>query len=554
MNLLRHLERKYCVNNDRREVSQAYFRVVIFLICGFYCYSIKNTPYLRAITAFAFVATVFWIFMAWRSVGSARARHIGALIYDCLIIGLVMVGFGSRFMGLFAVLLWVSIGYGIRYRNPLYLKLGMIFTSVTFVVSALVTEWSDWGIFLSLLVTLIVVPLVEIGPMTRMINLLEQLDAANKELDEANKIKTRFISNVSHDLLTPLSSIIGYCGLSPPSIDGIRINAYQLTRQIRAILGQSVAEDLSYDEHHEAFEPLELIKQVAAIGKPLAESRDIRISVIATEPLGTFSGPVHALSICLINLVNNAARHSGGTLISLDVMREGTTIAFVVSDNGHGIPAEQQQLVFNRFHRVSPTTSTEGLGLGLSIVKDTIEKVSGTVHLTSSPAGSSFKLTVPAVSCPHQRQAAPAAPEYTPAHGPVVLFVDDEFQSRNAWTSVLREVGYHVHAATGGAEALAAMDAGNTYGMCILDYRMPEMDGITLAEAIKERNPNARIIMISADIRDGIATFKDAVAQGVIDHALSKPLHPGLLISTVQQALAQPGRVAVAPTSLTSLA
>ncbi|WP_340638023.1 histidine kinase dimerization/phospho-acceptor domain-containing protein [Xanthomonas campestris] len=59
---------------------------------------------------------------------------------------------------------------------------------------------------------------------------------ANRELDEANKTKTRFISNVSHDLLTPVSSIIGYCGLQPPPIDGIRINAYQLTRQIRAIL------------------------------------------------------------------------------------------------------------------------------------------------------------------------------------------------------------------------------------------------------------------------------------------------------------------------------
>ncbi|MBV6800002.1 ATP-binding response regulator [Xanthomonas euvesicatoria] len=537
--ILRQLERRYCVNPIRQEVNQAYFRFGIFIICGIYCYSIQNTPYLRKISLFALLATFFWVFMAWRRVGPDKLRHIGALAYDCLIIGLVMVGMGSSFMGLFAVLLWIGIGYGIRYQQPLYLKLGMVFTTVTFVVSGLVTSWTDWGVFLSLLVTLAVVPLMQLAPMTRIIKLLEQLDATNRELDEANKTKTRFISNVSHDLLTPVSSIIGYCGLQPPPIDGIRINAYQLTRQIRAILGKTASEDLTHEEHHEKFDPVDLLRQVATIVKPLAEVNGAQITIMNAESFGMFSGAVHALSICLINLVNNAAKHSGGDRIELRAGYEGTMLSFVVADNGFGIPESQQQLVFQRFHRAGSSTGADGLGLGLSIVRDTIEVVGGQVTLNSNGEGSTFRLTAPAAMLQETesrpRAALPLRTAFTRVAA--VLFVDDEFQSRSAWSGVLREAGYHVHAAGGGVEALAAIDAGNHYDVHVLDYRMPEMNGIELAVAIRARNPGAKIIALSADAADDRAlVFQQPLADGLLDAALGKPIHPEKLIASVEQA------------------
>lgn len=537
--ILRHLERRYCVNPIRQEVNQAYFRFGIFIICGIYCYSIQNTPYLREISLFALLATFFWVFMAWRRVGPDRLRQIGALAYDCLIIGLVMVGMGSSFMGLFAVLLWIGIGYGIRYQEPLYLKLGMVFTTVTFVVSGLVTSWTDWGVFLSLLVTLAVVPLMQLAPMTRIIKLLEQLDAANRELDEANKTKTRFISNVSHDLLTPVSSIIGYCGLQPPPIDGIRINAYQLTRQIRAILGKTASEDLTYEEHHEKFDPVDLPRQVATIVKPLAAVNGAQITINNAGSFGMFSGAVHALSICLINLVNNAAKHSGGDRIELRADYEGTMLSFVVADNGFGIPESQQQLVFQRFHRAGSSTGADGLGLGLSIVRDTIEVVGGQVTLNSTDEGSTFRLTAPAAMLQdtdsRPRAAVPLRAAF--ARAAAVLFVDDEFQSRSAWSAVLREAGYHVHAAGGGVEALAAIDAGNHYDVHVLDYRMPEMNGIELAVAIRARNPGAKIIALSADAADDRAlVFEQPLSDGLLDAALGKPIHPEKLLASVEQA------------------
>ncbi|WP_244754330.1 ATP-binding protein [Rhodanobacter sp. B2A1Ga4] len=540
MNILSQLEGKVCINEDRRELAQAYLRVVILVSCMAYCFSQYDTTYLRDITVLAFLATLFWLGMAWRRVGRDRLRHIGALIYDCSIIGLVMIGFGSGMMGMFAVLLWVSIGYGLRYRSPLYLKLGMLLTSVTFIVSALVTNWQNLGVFLTLLFTLIIIPLALMRPMTEMIKLLERLDAANKLLDEANRTKTRFISDVSHDLLTPVSSIIGYCQLTPPSVDGIRINAYQLTRQIRAIIGRSAAEDLSYDEPDESFIPADLLKQVATIVKPLAESRGIHIEFARGGMLGTVHGPYHSLSICLMNLANNAAKHSAGSRVTLSVAEEPGGLVFDVSDDGVGIPADQQQLIFNRFHRGSVPATVDGLGLGLAIVKDTIERIGGRVDLTSSGAGSTFRLHAPVTiaerSVVPSVVSSPSSAQSAVTQSATVLFVDDEFQSRNAWSGVLREAGYVVHSAASGVEALAAIDAGNRYDICVLDYRMPGMNGIELASAIRERQPAMRLIAISADkMGSRPSVFTQALETSLLDGALQKPLHPTTLLATVER-------------------
>ncbi|MEY2161276.1 ATP-binding response regulator [Rhodanobacter sp. FW106-PBR-LB-2-11] len=540
MNILRQLEGKVCINPDRRELSQAYLRVFIFVGCMAYCFAQYDTAYLREITFFAFVATLFWLGMAWRKVGPDKVRHIGALVYDCGIIGLVMIGFGSGMMGMFAVLLWVSIGYGLRYRSPLYLKLGMILTSATFVVSAMLTHWQELVVFSTLLVTLIIIPLALMRPMTEMINLLDRLASTNKMLDEANKTKIRFISDVSHDLLTPVSSIIGYCQLAQPSIEGIRISAIQLTRQIRAIIGRSAAEDLSFDEPEEAFVPAELLKQVAAIVKPLAESRGIRIEVVNRARLGTFFGGYDSLSICLMNLANNAGKHSKGTQVTLSVSEEPGGLLFEVADDGVGIAPALQKRIFDRFHRGAASSDIDGLGLGLAIVKDTIERIGGRVELSSGHLGSTFRLHAPATIL--DRFASPPVPPKSAPARPVaadlasILFVDDEFQSRAAWSGVLREAGYSVHSAASGIEALAAIDAGNRYDICVLDYRMPGMNGIELATAIRERQPTMRLVAISADkLHDKPSVFTRALDSRLLDAALQKPLHPNTLLSMVEQ-------------------
>lgn len=101
---------------------------------------------------------------------------------------------------------------------------------------------------------------------------------------------------------------------------------------------------------------------------------------------------------------------------------------------------------------------------------------------------------------------------------------------------MLREAGYSVHSAASGADALAAIDAGNRYDICVLDYRMPGMNGIELATAIRERQPAMRLLIISADkLGDQPSVFTRALDSRLLDGALQKPLHPAVLLSTVGQ-------------------
>jgi len=173
------------------------------------------------------------------------------------------------------------------------------------------------------------------------------------------------------------------------------------------------------------------------------------------------------------------------------------------------------------------------------MVKDTIERIGGSVELVNGEPGATFRLHVPVTAeepSPEPVVLTRVVPQPGMAEQAAILFVDDEFQSRNAWSLVLREAGHIVHVASSGAEALAAINAGNHYEICVLDYRMPEMNRIELATAIREREPAMSLIAISADIVDDkTSIFANALETGLLDGALQKPLHPATLLSTIQR-------------------
>jgi signal transduction histidine kinase/CheY-like chemotaxis protein len=493
---------------------------------------------MQSVVAYAFCGTTFWIVAAWRDWGKARTRHIWAMAYDCSAIGLVMVGLGSDFMGLFAVLLWISVAYGFRYLDTFYLKLGIVLTSLTFIVSALVTRWSDWTIFVTLLITLILVPLIQLAPMAKIIGLIEKLDTANKDLEEAHKVTTKFISNVSHDLLTPVSAIVGYCESTPPDIDGIRVNADQLSRQIRAIIGQTVSAELvPNDEYLEEFSPLDLLNRTVTTVRPLAASRGLKIEVKQENILdmGLYFGAADAISICLMNLANNAAKHTDGYVIELRADYSDGQLNFYVFDDGSGIPEQHHNQLFNRFYRMN-NSSEYGLGLGLTIVKDTVDKIGGKLTFSSSVSGTVFQFSVPAEPVDMVKSVQIAKPVLSTKNTDYmsILFVDDEYSGRQAWSTVLRTAGYYVHVAASGKEALEAIVSGNSYSLYILDYRMAEMTGLDLAGQIRKIDPKAKIMIISADVNNDLdGVFKEARQSGMINAALGKPIHPNKLLSTI---------------------
>ena len=543
--IIERLEDRYCINTNRGELNQAYFRIVLFIICSTYSLFLHNTTYMWSVSFYALCATIFWIIAAWRTYGRERIRHICTMIYDCSIIGMVMIGLGSSFMGLFGVLLWISIAYGLRYRKPFYFKLGIILTSLTFIISAIVTRWDNWGIFTALLVTLILVPLTQLAPLTKMIEVIEKLDKANKDLDEANKFTTKFVSNVTHDLLTPVNAIIGYSEVSPPDVDGIRVNAAQLIRQIRAILGKTIPVELTAnkyldDEYLEEFSASELLSRTASMVRPQATNRNITITINTLTDEGVYFGAADAISTCLSNLTVNAIKHSGGNEIELNSFYSDDRLYFEVADNGNGIPLVERDKIFNRFYRMPHSEGSEGLGLGLTIVKDTLDRNQGIINLEASSIGTKFRFFIPVTvlngSTNHESFSQRTLPASKSTSKRNILFVDDDFSGRKAWSSFLRTSGQYVHMASSGKEALASIESGNQYSIYILDYQMPEMNGLELASQIRSIDSHAKILIISADVNsDPNKKFDNAINDGIINLALGKPINPEKLLYVVEE-------------------
>jgi signal transduction histidine kinase/CheY-like chemotaxis protein len=485
---------------------------------------VNPTPYIVKVALAAFLFTISWFAIVWRNIGKPVYRHVAGMVYDCSILGFVMVELGRDFIGLYVVLPLISIGYGIRYRSKAYLWLGIILTVLTFCVAINIKPWGDAAVLYALILTLVLVPLKQIKPISEMIEAISALQLASKTKD-------RFISNVSHDLLTPINAIMGYCELErkSASIEGIRNSANHLSRQIRVLIDKTKNENLASVEHCETFSPSDLIKEMVQIVTPSAQRKGVKIEI--REKIGTnqFFGPVDAIRTCLMNLLSNADKYTDTGYIHLTAHFSEEKLHFSISDTGIGIAPEEHVKIFDRFYRAKPADNVQGLGIGLAIVKETLNRVHGSISLASSATGTTFVFAVPVRRSEKTSYHSEQWPFHHTATGSLLL-VDDDSVSRNVWAEVLRSTGCYVHVAVNGEMALAAISAGNTYDVYILDYRMPGMTGLDLSAAIRSNNEQAKIIMISADPQ---ATFQDAITNGVVDAFLEKPFGADDLMSLV---------------------
>jgi protein-histidine pros-kinase len=266
--------------------------------------------------------------------------------------------------------------------------------------------------------TLISSSIRDISERKRFENVLR---AKNIQLEKADKAKDMFLAGMSHELRSPLHTIIGFADLLSEELKG-PLNSDQM-RYIRHILKDSEhllalindILDLSKIEagglqlHWQVFDAEAAIEEVVASMRPQVEAKSIHL-----EPRIADAGTLHADHLrfkqVLLNLLSNAVKFTPEQgRISLSANRRGDFIEIAVTDNGIGIRKEEHEAVFDRFHQVGATTKgvREGTGLGLSITRALVEHHGGRIWLTSEPGqGSCFTFTFPAAT----RPAGPANP------------------------------------------------------------------------------------------------------------------------------------------------
>lgn len=253
-------------------------------------------------------------------------------------------------------------------------------------------------------------PYVELGPLVDRLNEQHaELKRQNEQLREADSMRAHFMANVTHELKTPIASIQGAAELiasgicRPEDIGGFAERIYGDARRLSALVSDILL--LSKLEAGErardatkvfgAREPVDLLavaRDVAMSLEPLAERHGVQIRVAGI--VAVVDGYPRQLDEICRNLVSNAIRY-GGTPVTVRVLERDGHAQLTVTDHGPGVPADEQEKVFERFYRVDKSRSREGggTGLGLAIVKHAAALNGGTVSLESEPGRCSFTVT-----------------------------------------------------------------------------------------------------------------------------------------------------------------
>ena len=358
---------------------------------------------------------------------------------------------------------------------------------------------------------------------------------------------------MSHEIRTPLNGILGYADLlldenavpmgARLSIERIRSAGAALLTIVNDILDFSKVEAGQIELVSEPFAPDSLADEAVAIVRANAERKHLHLTIDVHPALpARVIGDRDRLRQVLLNLLNNAIKftHVGGVRLSIAIVQAElgrVRLRFEVRDSGIGIAATKQHLLFERFSQVDRTIQREfgGTGLGLAICKRLIDLMDGTIGVDSEiDRGSTFwfEVALPvaaAAPSPHvvATQAAPVAPRY-------ILVVEDVPLNQDLARAVLERAGHRVDVVSGGAAAVAAVQA-TDYDLVLMDIQMPEVDGITATRLIRAlEHPAAKvpIVAMTANVLPHqVATFADA---GMEDY-IGKPFKRDALFALIER-------------------
>ena len=384
-----------------------------------------------------------------------------------------------------------------------------------------------------------------------------KLQVAVEKAESANRAKSTFLSNMSHDIRTPMNAIIGFTTLALSNIDD--------TDRVKDYLGKTLA-----SSNH----LLSLINDVLDMsriesGKIHLEEVEVNLSDVLHDLKTIVSGQIYAkqlelymdamdvtdedvycdktrLNQILLNLLSNAIKFTpaGGT-VSVRVRQLAGQVRgcgqyeFRIKDNGIGMSPEFAKKIFEPFERerTSTVSRIQGTGLGMAITKNIVDMMGGTIEVqTAQGKGTEFTVCVPMRAQTEQRPVE----KITELEGLKALVVDDDFNTCDSVTKMLVKVGMRAEWTLSGKEAVLrarqSIEMSDVYHAYIIDWRLPDMNGIEVTRQIRSLHDDTPIIILTAYDWSDIEV--EAKAAGVTAFC-AKPMFMSDLRETLMSALGQ---------------
>ena len=518
----------YANNQDSVILGLNFGIAVLSFVLLFYAY--KSGRY-----QFCYVVTIITIFLVmfpylFFKSGGYKGGMVSFYIFGILFTVFMLEGkvmFFTSFMEMVVYIATIMIAY----QNP---QMVVWFSSEKEVVMDLLIGFCASSISVAAVMYL----------HFRMYNKQQEiLEEARIEAQSANKAKSVFLANMSHEIRTPINVMLGMNEMILRESESEEIRQYAksiersggyLISLINNILDISRIESGKMEIEEGKYELRQLLDEVMLIAEKQAEQKSLKMNLIFDKTLPAYLiGDVIHIKQILLNLINNAVKYTKEGQIDIKVSKnaEETKLIFEVKDTGIGIKEENLPVLFDAFMRVDSKKNKKikGTGLGLAIAKQLAEQMDGTIWVESVYGkGSSFFVQLPMkkvsdgkISNVEWKETDERKRRSFVAPQAKILIVDDNPENLMVTRSLLKRTAVFVDTAASGEECVHKVRQ-NVYDLILLDYMMPQMDGIdTIRELKKDVQFHIPVIALTADVTKGIEqTF---LREGFCAY-LSKPV------------------------------
>lgn len=390
-----------------------------------------------------------------------------------------------------------------------------------------------------------------------------KLQIAVEKAESANRAKSTFLFNMSHDIRTPMNAIIGYADLASRHLDdpaklekymeNIQVCGQNLLMLLNNVLDLARIENDKTEMEYSVSDVEKDFRNCIAMFQNQADSKGQTLMVTAhlLHPYVYVDIP-HLTEVCT-NLVSNAVKYTGtgGTIRCNVTQKPGEkeswcNMVITVADNGIGMSQEFQKHIFEPFERerTSTVSKVEGSGIGMGIVKKLVGLMGGTVAVESKiGVGSTFTVTIPSRIA--SQEETQAKRETTPSDekslcGVKILLTEDNDLNAEIATELLQEEGCTVDRAKDGVECVDMLEkaANGTYQLILMDIQMPVMNGYDAARKIRRLDdPQKANIPIIAMTANAFTEDRQAALDAGMNDHVAKPINMNVLVPTIRKYL-----------------